>query len=234
MALNGSQLSTLLTTYLHNDVSISAADKLLYLTLGQQRMVRDSPSTLSTKQTTLSLTSGDTTREYSLPSDFYMMQAVWLPVMGYKLGPMLDAEFIDTVERLPVIPTGPPRDYCILGYDETLTPPRFRIRFNYTPNDDYTVYIWYYWMPADVTAVLTPVVCAMGFTECLLWAACSIALQPKDPEGYQQAEGNYQRLMEDFRAYRPMGADYTPILRPLTSETVGRRGPTLGPHFPVS
>ena len=231
--MNGSQLATLLNTYLHNDSTISLTDRLLYLTLGQQRMVADSPTTLSTKQDTLSLVSGDTAREYSLASNFYQMQAMWLPVMGYKLSPMIDAEFIDTTERLPVIPTGPPRDYIILGYDETLTPPRYRIRFNYTPNDNYTVYYWYYWMPADVTAVLTPVVSAIGFSECLLWAATMIALQPKDPSGYQQAAANYERCLDAYKTYRASGPDYMPILRPMSSDTAGRRGPTLGPHFPV-
>ena len=111
---------------------------------------------------------------------------------------------------------------------------RYRIRFNYTPNDNYTVKAWYYWMPADVTASETPVVSAIGFTECLLWGAAAIALQPKDPEGYAQALANYERCMQDFRAYRPSGADYTPVLRPISSDNSGRRGPTLGPHFPVT
>lgn len=111
---------------------------------------------------------------------------------------------------------------------------RYRIRFNYTPDDDYTVKAWYYYMPADVTADVVPVVSAIGFTECLLWAAAMIALQPKDPEGYATAAANYERAMQDFRAYRPAAPDYTPVLRPMSNDGSIRRGPSLGPFFPAT
>ena len=152
----GTELSALLLTYLRNDASLSAADKLTLLTLGQNRIIRDAPSVLRQKSGTLSLTivAG---REYSLASDFFMMTGVYLQEVGYKLEPMLFNEWLETVERLPSIPSGPPTRYTILGFDESQVTPRWRIRFKYIPDGSYTINYWYHQMPADITADATPV-----------------------------------------------------------------------------
>ena len=208
----GTELSTLLTTYLHNDVSLSAADKLLYLNLGQKRIVRDAPTVLRKKSGTLSISvAGD--REYSLASDFYMMSAVWIKSVGIKLFPMGPSEFIDDVERMPTIASSYPTGYIILGYDESQDTPSWRIKFNKTPDTDYTVYYWYYYFPPVITAGSTPVISSIGYDELLLWASAMIALQPKDPEGFKIAYANYQANLESFSSYIPVSPDYTPVLR---------------------
>lgn len=212
----GTELSTLLTTYLHNDVSLSAADKLLYLNLGQKRIVRDAPTVLRKKSATLSISvAGD--REYSLASDFYMMSAVWIKSVGIKLFPIGPSEFIDDVERMPTIASSYPTGYIILGYDESQDTPAWRIRFNKTPDTDYTVYYWYYYFPPVITAGSTPVISSIGYDELLLWAAAMIALQPKDPEGFKLAAANYRMNLESFSSYIPVSPDYTPQLREETN-----------------
>ena len=223
----GTNLAILLNSYLHNDISFSSTDRLTYLTLGQQRIVRDEPTKLATKEATITTAAG--TREYSLATDFYMMQGIWLQANGWKLDPYLDAEFIETVERIPTIPSGPPTGYTVLGYDETIGTPAFRIRFNYNPDDIYAIKYWYYYMPAAVSSA-TPAISAMGFDELLLWAATMIALQPKDPEGSATAMQNYLLCLDAFRSYRPMGPDYHPTFR-AKSQDQRPRSP-LGPHYP--
>ena len=226
----GTALSALLDDYVHNDIRLTAANKLTYLTLGQQRIVRDSPTSIFVKQATISVTVA-IGREYSLASDFHMMQAIWLQTQGWKLDPMGDAEFIETVERIPTIPSGPPRMYTILGFDESQGTPAFRIRFDYTPDASYTVTYWYYYMPGTLTGSATPALSAMGFDELLLWATAMIILQQKDPTGYASAVQQYQACLDTFKSYRPMGPDYTPLFRPQSNDYRPRVG-WLGPHFP--
>jgi len=218
----GTELSTLLTTYLHNDVSLSAADKLLYLNLGQKRIVRDAPTVLRKKLASLSISvAGD--REYSLASDFYMMAGVWIKSVGIKLFPMGQSEFIDDVERMPTIASSHPTGYIILGYDESQDTPAWRIRFNKTPDGDYTVYYWYYYFPPVITAGSTPVISSIGYDELLLWASAMIALQPKDPEGFNLAAANYAANLQAFSSYIPVSPDYTPQLREDTNYRSAQR-----------
>lgn len=227
----GTELSALLTTYLHNDASFTAANKLTYLNLGLQRIMRDAPDCLMKKQAELSL-SAAAGRDYSLASDFYQMSAVWLQTTGVKLTPLLTSEFIDTVERLPTTPTGPPEEYIILGFDESQETPAWRIRFDKTPDDDYTVTYWYRQAWKAITADATPGLSTMGYDELLLWAATMIALQPKDPEGYMTAKQSYAENLVKYQTANPMGPDYTPVLRPASYE-YGPRGLRLDEHFPI-
>ena len=227
MPLTGTQLSTLFTTYMHEDILLSTQNKLDYLTLGQERIVRDAPTILAKKEATI--TTVASTQEYSLASDFYKMHAIWLQANGWKLYPIPAAEFIETVERIPTIPSGPPTGYTILGYDTTIGTPAMRLRFNYNPDAAYSIEYWYHYMPAAITGSATPAISAMGFTELLLWAAVMIALQPKDPQGHAQAAANYERNLEQFMSYRPMAPDYTPTLR--AGDGARTRFP-LGPHYP--
>lgn len=201
----GTELSALLKTFIHSDADFSAADLLLYLNLGQKRIIRDAPSVLRKKQATLAITSDS--REYSLASDFYQMVSLWIKTVGIKLSPMAPGEFIEYVERMPSIPSGYPEGYIILGYDESQETPAWRIRFDRTPDTDYTVYYWYHYFPATITADATPLLSSMGFDELLLWSSAMIALQPKDPEGHKSARTNYLANLSEFRAYIPQSKD---------------------------
>ena len=224
----GTELSTLLTTYLHNDVGISSADKLIYLNLGVKRILRDAPECFLKKEATLAIDSSK--RTYSLATDFYMMYGVWLQAVGTKLQPVLAGEWIDTVERIVTIPSGPPLRYTILGFDESLQTPAWQIRIDKTPDANYTLNYWYFPVPVTITGSSTPGLSAMGFDELICWAAAMIALQPKDPEGHQLAKQNYVENLMAFREFRAMGPDYTPVFRLGFSE--GGSNLTLGDHFP--
>lgn len=225
----GTELSTLLTTYLHNDVSLTAASKLIYLNLGLKKIVRDAPLTFRKKEATLTLTTA-LGREYSLASDFYLMLAVWYSETGTKLQPTLTAEWIEGVERMTTIASGPPEEYIVLGYDESQDTPAWRVKFDKTPDDEYEITYWYTPMPSAITADATPAISSMGFDEMLLWASASIALQPKDPQGHQIAHQNYRDNLKQWFEYRAMSPDYTPILRP-GSENYKSAFP-LPPNFP--
>jgi hypothetical protein len=227
----GTELAALLTTYLHNDVSFTTANKLTYLNLGLKRIVRDSPLTFRKKEATLSLTAV-AGREYSLASDFYVMLAIWHQTTGNKLSPCLTSEFIEGVERLPTIPSGPPLEYTILGFDESVETPAWRIRFDKTPDASYTVTYWYTPMPTAISADVTPGISTMGFDELLLWAAAMIALQPKDPDGHMTAKQNYGENLAAWDSYRAMGPDYTPMLRPASEDYSSKSQFPLGPNFP--
>jgi len=212
----GTELSTLLTTYLHNDVSLTAATKLIYLNLGLKKIVKDAPLTFRKKEGTLTLTTAG--REYSLESDFYVMLGMWHQASGRKLQPTLAAEWIEDIERQVTIASGPPQEYIILGFDDSQDTPAWRVKFDKTPDSTYTVKYWYTPMPAAITAGATPAISSMGFDEMLLWASATIALQPKDPQGHLVAFQNYQNNLKQWFEYRSMGPDYTPILRPASED----------------
>ena len=209
--LTGTGLSSLLLTYLRNDASLSASDLLLLLNLGQKRIIRDAPYILRQKSGTLSLV--NPTREYSLASDFYMMTGIYLQSTGKKIEAVLANEWLETVERLPTIPSGPPTQYTILGFDESQGSPAWRIIFNYIPSSDLTVTYWYRQMPSDITADSIPVISSMGFDELLLWASALVGLEPRDPAGANNARMFYAENLASFREYRPMAMDYKPTLR---------------------
>lgn len=225
----GTELSTLLTTYLHNDVSLTAATKLIYLNLGLKKILRDAPLTFYKKEETLNLTAV-AGREYDLESDFYLMVAMWETTTGRKLAPTLTAEWIEGIERLTTVPSGPPEQYIILGFDESETAPAWRIRFDKTPDDSYTVTYWYIPMPEAITADATPAISSMGFDELLLWSSTCVALQPKDPQGHQIAYQNYRDNLSKWFEYRAMSPDYTPRLRSWDDEY--RPGLRLPSNFP--
>lgn len=227
----GTELSALFTVYMHNDASLTAANKLTYLNLGLKRIVRDAPSTFRQKEATI--TTADGTQEYSLASDFYLMSAMWLQSTGKKLTPMLTAEFIDNVERIPTIPEGPPEEYIIMGFDESQDTPAWRVRFDKTCDDIYSVEYWYNPMPSAITADVEPSISLMGFDELLLWASAMIALQPKDPAGHQIARGNYLENLKEWQTYRASRPDYTPVLRPASEEYYSGTKFPLTPHYPI-
>lgn len=231
MSYNGTELSALMDDYIHNDAGMTATRKLQYLTMGQQRIIHDLPFVIGTKEATLSLTLA-LGRTYSLASDFYMMESVFLPTTSVKMTPVLHSEMIDSIDRLASTPSGTPSEYTILGYDTTIATPACRIRFNYTPDASYTVYYWYKYMPAAITATAIPALSYLGFDELLVLAASMIALQPKDPQGYAYTKQCYEQEAERARQYRPMQADHTPVLR---SNWYDHTGSTLrlSDHFPV-
>jgi hypothetical protein len=226
----GTELSALFSVYMHNDAALTAANKLTYLNLGLKRILRDAPSTFRLKEATI--TTADGTQEYSLASDFYLMAAMWLQSTGRKLSPMLAGEFIDTVERMPTIPEGPPEEYIIMGYDESQDTPAWRVRFDKTCDAIYSVEYWYNPVPTAITADATPAISSMGFDELLLWAAVMIALQPKDPDGHQIARGNYLENLAEWKAYRTSRPDYVPVLRPASEEYATSTRFPLTPHYP--
>ena len=224
----GTELSTLLTTYLHNDVALTAANKLTYLNLGLKKIVRDAPMTFRRKEGTLTLNTSD--REYSLATDFYIMLGIWHQANGKKLQPTLTAEWIEGIERQVTIASGPPEEYIVLGYDESQDTPAWRIKFDKTPDSAYTITYWYTPMPAAITADATPAISSMGFDEMLLWASATIALQPKDPQGHQIAFQNYRDNLRQWFEYRAMSPDYTPMLRPASQDD--RSMFPLPPNYP--
>ena len=226
----GTELSALLATNLHNDASFTAANKLTYLNLAVKRIMRDAPERFRKKEASLAITAA--AREYSLATDFFMISSIWLQTTGHKLTPMLPGEFVDQVERIPTTPTGSPEEYIILGFDESQDTPAYRIRFDKTPDGNYTLTYWYYPMPAAITADATPALSTMGYDEMIVAAATMIALQPKDPEGSAIAKQAYLEILREFRAFNPMGPDYTPVQRPNSFE-YGKPGPALPSNYPV-
>ena len=93
MALAADTLRTLLLANLHADKTYSdPGDLNTFLTLGQRRIVRDSPWTLGTKEGTISVVAS--TRAYELASDFYQMRSMFYATNGIHLEPIMVNEFV--------------------------------------------------------------------------------------------------------------------------------------------
>jgi hypothetical protein len=226
MALTNAELRTLLKANIHKDSTFSDPDDLnTFLTLGQERIVRDSPTTLGTKEGTLSLTTGG--RVYDLASDFYQMKGVFYPTNSLWLEPVAMSLWLEQVEAQASIASGEPYLYVIWGFDATNAVQQ--IKFNYTPSASMTYYYWYYWFPIAITGSATSPISSLGFSELLLEAATMSALKRNDPDGYAVALTNYQRLLREYREYRPEAPDQDIVLAPSTRRVTSR----LGPYYPV-
>jgi hypothetical protein len=232
MALTLCNLAKMVKSNLHNDADlVDPDDYYLYLTLGQEMMVQDSPSTLGVKDGTLALTLA-LGRKYSLATDFYQNRGMFLTTTNCSLNCIPVKQFMETVERLSTVPSGPPRGYCITGVDSATG--LWQVAFDYIPDDSYTVKYWYYWMPPTLEdPAEIPPVSAIGFDTCLVWAATKMGLQGKDPSGYAMASQMYEKEMKQFKDFNPQGPDYTPVLQPSGSYV--RSGSTLRlpPQFPA-
>jgi hypothetical protein len=227
MALTNTELRSLLKANLHSDTTYTdPGDLNTFLTLGQERIVHDSPHTLGPKQGTLSLTVA-AGRSYDLASDFYQMKAIFYPTSGVWLEPVMAGEWIEIVETLSSIPSGEPDQYTI-RWD--VTNALWQVVFNMTPSASMTYYYWYYPMPAAISGAGTCLISSIGFSALLLEAATMIALSRNDPDGAAVAATNYARLLPDYRSYNTMGPDYVPVLRPGMSRASTNQ---LGPHFPA-
>jgi hypothetical protein len=137
--------------------------------------------------------------------------------------------FLDEVESLSSIPAGAPEGYCITGISASSG--LWEIAFDRIPSTTDTYKYWYYWTPEDVTATATPVISAMGFANCLIWAATMIGREANDPAGYQQAAAAYDRELVRYRAFHPAGPDHIAVLNPSYSERYGSTL-TLPDEFP--
>lgn len=232
MALTATQLRALLKANLHNDTTFTDPDDLnTFLTLGQARIVRDAPHVLGVKEASLSLTVA-AGREYSLASDFYQMRAIWYQTSGYALEAVPFSRFIDEVERLPTIPSGPPQSYTITGY--SVADSAIKLRVDKTPAETMTVEYWYYWMPADISGATTPAISAIGFGELILWAGTMIARERNDPDGFIQAAGIYERILGEYQSYDPTRPDRASVVRnPALDMRGGGSTLRMPPEFPA-
>lgn len=226
MPLNAASLRTLLKENLHKDSTFSdPGDLNTFLSLGQRRIVKDSPGTLGSKEGTLSITSA--AREYSLASDFYQMLGVFLPATNALISPLPFARWQEEVEYQSSVPSGDPDSYRIVGYSESSS--AWRLRWDKTPDTSRTVYYWYWWLPIDITGTATPAVSAIGFDELLVWAATMIARERNDPQGAAVAFQRYTELLRAYRAFGVQGPDYWAAL----GSDGGRMFSRLGPRYPV-
>lgn len=231
MALTNAQCRSLLKANLHNDTTFTDPTDLdTFLTLGQQRIVRDSPHTLGIKETTISVVAS--TREYSLASDFYQMRGMFLPSQNWTIWPYRMSDFVEQVEYQNTVPSGPPRSYQIIGFSSSEA--RWRVKFDYDPDASYTVKYWYYWMPSDISGSGTPVHSSIGFADLLVWAATALARERHDPEGYQIALDNYNRLLPAYRAYDVGGPDRVPVLDPDMNRGPGSTLRLDPAHYPAN
>lgn len=233
--LTHAEMKALLKENLHNDSTFSDPTDLdLFLTLGQQKIVRDHPSGLGLKQGTFDTVAD--TQEYSLASDFYQIRALWNVTSGWKLEPETPGIWADAVESYATIPTGSPRWYLIRGYDTSSS--AWRMRLHYTPDGVYSMKYFYYWMPSAInTANGVGPFPAIGLDELLLWSATLIARERNDSGGqdgggHATAFSNYQRELKNYKAFSASGPDYISGLR---SQIAYDGGPTgkLPPEFPA-
>ncbi len=230
MALTATELRSLLKEALHKDSTYTdPGDLNTFLTLGQERIVRESPHTLGAKATTLATVAS--TQEYNLASDFFQMRSIWLASTSDQLIALGHDRWVSSVESLATIPTGSPQWYCIFGWDSTNA--LWDIRLNPTPDAIYTIKYFYYWIPTAITGTATPAICSIGFSELLLEAAIMIARARNDPEGRVESTQMYRVLMQDYKAFSAQGPDYKPHLASHMVE--GQRGHTvtLPPEFPA-
>lgn len=229
MAMTATQLRARLKANIHNLAGLTDPDDYdLFLTLGQQRMVRDSPATLGIKEGTISVVAN--TRTYSLASDVHRVKGVFYPTNNIWLDCIPVSEFIQTVERLSTIPSGAPEGYCVTGY--SVSGAAWTIAFDHIPDASYTYKYWYYWMPADVSGTAIPPVSAIGFGTALLWAATMEAREAYDPSGYQQAAVIYERELAKYKAFDVQGPDYQMMLQPDGLYRGGGSTLRLPPEFP--
>jgi hypothetical protein len=230
MPLNSGELRTRLKANLHNDVKLTDPDDFnIFLNLGMERIVRDSPHTLGIKRATLSLT--DAARDYDLASDFYQMATdIFISSENAVVTAKGLHRWINEVEYQETVPSGTPEEYCVTGINSSTAV--WQVSFDRTPSTAMTAYYWYRWMPAAIsgTATSTPVISALGFGELLLWAATVAGRTSNDPEGLAEAEALYQKHLKEYRCFDPQQPARIPVWG--TSQQENRHGGLLDPaHF---
>jgi len=232
MALTNDQIRALLKENLHKDTGYAdPGDLNTLLDLGKERIIHDSPATLGVETQTITTTSSQ--QEDNLASDFYKIRGVWESAQGQHLTALPHSEWISFVERLSTIPSGKPTHYNINVFDATDT--RWKIRWYPIPDGALSIKVFYWWMPAKITGDGTSLLCSLGFSELLLWAATAIGRLRNDPTGAGEAERRYRELMVDYKNYNPQAPDELSVRRShMGTEGLGG-GSTLRlpPEFPA-
>lgn len=223
MAYGADTLRTILKRRLHNDAAYTdPTDFNIYLTLGQQRIVRDWPAGLGVKSATLSLTGA--ARSYALASDVYQILRVNIPSQNRVLEYCPMGRWLEEVEQQNVIGSGTPRMYTISGVRLDDATPTQEMIFDLLP-DTLTCYYWYYWMPIAISGTTVPPHSAAGFDNLLLAAATMMALQEKNPDGTGMAAQLYEAELAAFRRYSPASPGWRPRMGPR--EMYEHEGSTL-------
>lgn len=212
MAYGCDTLRTLLKRKLHNDAALTdPTDFNIYLTLGQNRIVRDCPAGLGVKSATLSLTAAS--RSYALASDVYQVVRVNIPSQNCWLEYVPPGRWIEEIEGQNVIGSGTPQQYTISGVRLDDATPVLELIVDLVP-DTLTAYYWYYWMPAAATGTTVLPHCAAGFDNLVLAAAAMIALEDKNPDEFLVAVQNYERELKAFRDYTAFRPGWRPRMGP--------------------
>lgn len=232
MGLTTANMRAILKENLHNDATFTDPGDLdLFMTLGQRKIVQDSPHTLGTMEATI--TTDTTNREYSLASKFYQLRAMWHQANGQVIDIIPFEQFMETVEILSSIPSRAPLAACVVGFDSDSASPTqlWRVRFDATPDAVYSIEYWYYFMPQDISTTIISPIARIGFEELLIWASTASALFRNDPEGYATAEGHYQRLLPAYRAFRSDGPARHMVQRPRELGWARSRLPLDPSHY---
>lgn len=220
--LTHAQLRSLLKANLHKDTGYSDPDDLnTFLTLGQERIISDSPHTLGVKTDTI--TSANGTQEYDLAADFYQIIKMWDATNSRQVHPWTPQEWIQNVESLESIPAGIPRRYCITEFSESSN--LWKVRFYPTPGGTYSLKNFYNWQPSAIASTGTPAICRIGFSGLLISAASFIALQRNDPSGSKGWLEQYLIELREYKTYNPQKPDDSSML--ATQAYGGRGGSTL-------
>src|SRR5262245_41570599 len=205
MPLTISQLEARLLFNLRNDTQFTTSLLDTYLTLCQERMVRDSPHTLGIKRSTVSIVAAD--QQALVASDVFQIIAVWLPAMSSRLTYVPHRRFVEDYELLTTIPSGAPHSYTVSNYDESVS--KWNIRFDTQADASYTLTYWYYWMPAAISGTTAvPAISGIGFGELLIWAATMVARETNDPDGMAVAKMHYDTGMLEYSTYIPARPDW--------------------------
>lgn len=230
MPLTHAQLRSLLKANLHKDTGFTDPDDLdTFLTLGQERIIKDSPQTLGVK--TDSITSADGTQGYSLAADFFQSIKMWDSTNSQQIHPWSKQQWVQNVESLASIPVGIPRRYCITHFDEATN--LWAVRFYPTPGGTYTLKNFYNWMPGAISSSGTPAVCRIGFSSLLLSASTFIALQRNDPKGAAGWFEQYLIELREYKTYNPQKPDDSSMLASHMGSGRGGSSLRLPEEFPV-
>lgn len=230
--LAADSLRSLLKENLHNDETFTdPGDLNNLLTLGQERIIQDSPHTLGNQDGTIT-TVADQTTPYDLASDFYKLSkgGIWDASNSLQLEPMPAGLWAGNFKALSTIPGGPPQYYKITFFD-SVTDNVWKLEFYPIPDAIITIAYYYYLLPAVISGTTKPAICEIGFSQLLLDAATFIGLKRNDPEGSTQYFRDYLAGLERYESYNPQGAAETHRLRP---PVMGGGGTTLRlpPEFP--
>lgn len=213
MPYGADTLRTLLKVNLHNDSALTdPTDYNMYLTLGQNRIVRDCPEALGVKKGSATLATDS--RLVYLATDFFQMVSVHIPSENRWLDYLGMQVWSEEIEASSDIPTGVPYQYSIYSNLAAATPTWYMV-LNRTPADTYTLYYWYYWIPAAISGTTVPPHSAIGFENLIVWAATMVAREPRDQAGYQTAVQHYERELAALRAHSPAKPGWKPAMNRL-------------------